>query len=254
MDLPINFYDKESPEKGDIITIYINKCDKDIVHANIFEYPKFTGIIQISDLSHKKTKSVKSFVTNKPTQAEVIDVSKDTKIINLTKKYLSKEDDIKFGRYYKDQIRLIKIIKNIAKEYKLELKDCIKNILYPINKHFSDITCPQIIDYISNNYKNKDFIDFGDYNHILMKEFNELFKPKPTKFTTEFSLIASKTVNDYKRFFEYLENKYPQITFKSITAPKFIIESIGIDETKLHNEILQFIEKNSKNFNIVFKS
>ena len=249
MELPINFYNKTHPEKGDIITVFMNKHSDDLVYARIFEYPEFTGIIQISDLSHKKKiKSVKSFVTNKPVPAEVMDVNTEIKMINLTRRYLSKDEEIKYGRYYKDQVKLYNITKTLSNKFSLDIKDCIKNIIYKLYQDSNlDSNCPKIIDFISQNYKNYDFTDFGDYNHMVIQILNETFKPKPKKYNTEFKLVASRNVKDLINFFTELENEFKDAKFTLIHTPVYNIQTFGLDnELDKHKHILEYIKTNSK--------
>ena len=54
MNLNINFYNKEFPKIGDIITIKMLEPEKNIIKSTIEEYPNLYGIMQLTDLTAKK--------------------------------------------------------------------------------------------------------------------------------------------------------------------------------------------------------
>lgn len=54
MDLKCNYYERDIPKIGEVVTILMSEPDNDIISAKILEYPKLLGIMQIADLTSKK--------------------------------------------------------------------------------------------------------------------------------------------------------------------------------------------------------
>lgn len=260
MNLNINYYNRDLPKVGDVVTVCMKEPSNDIIETTIEEYPSFIGIFQIADLTNKKKiRSIRQYIKKTPVPAEITDIDEKTKIVSLSRRYLRDLED-KYQKYYSEKLRLCNIAKNVHRNFKEDnFNDIFKNIIYPINdliyQDLDENEIPEIFNIIEEKFKNNDFINFGKYNDFINKVFNKLFAEKKIKLSTDFSIMSSQSVNNIISLFEELKNKYPKVKFRLKAIPTYFIESIGMkdNEEKLHQEILDYIQSNSSKYNIAFK-
>lgn len=259
MDLNINFYNKEYPNKGDIITIIMKEPQNDIVESSIEEYPNVRGIMQFSDLTtRKRVKSIRQYLYKKPVPAEVTDIDKNTGIISLTRRYL-KGIETKYTKYYLSKIKLLNIVKNILRLYSNEnLNDLVKQIIHPLIDYIYENNDsdgpPEIFNIIESKYKNKDFVNLGSHHNEMINIFNEMFKEKPQKYISKFCLI-SVSIKNIITLFTQLEKNYSNVIFKLETSPNYYLETTGFKdkENEYHQKILNDIKTKCESLKISFK-
>jgi len=256
MDLSTNFYSKEFPSKGDIITILMSEPENDIVKSSIEEYPTLRAIMQIGDLTSKKRiRSVRQYLHKKPVPAEVTDIDTSTGIISVSRRYL-KGIEGKYSRYYQIKLKLLNIVKNILRKNPDEdLTVLVKDIIYPIIDYVNIKEVeqpPDIFKVLEDNIDSDDFPDLGKYNKEIVEYLNKMFKEKPQKVITKFKLICSVSVNNIIELFNRVDRKYPKVKFKLETCPDYYFETFGLEdnERKYHQEIITFIKSMSKELQI----
>lgn len=259
MNLETNFYSKDFPEVGDIITIVMSEPKNDIVNSTIEEYPKLRGVMQTRDLTPKKrVRSIRQYLHKKPVPAEVTDIDKTTGIVSVTRRYLRGIED-KYLKYYQSKIKLINLIKNINRSHPDEsLTTLVTDIIHPLMDYIYlqiDIKPPDIFK-ILEDMNLDDLPDLGTYHLEVIKLFQNMFREKPKKFVTKFGLICSVSVNNIIELFTYLKKEYPSIKFKLDTSPNYYFETFGLEdkELKLHSKVIDKIKTKSKSLNISFKS
>ena len=258
MDLNLNFYNKEIPEKGDIITIKMSEPENDIFNSSIEEYPKHRAIMQIGDLTSKKRiRSVRQYLHKKPVPAEITDIDNTTGIISVTRRYL-KGIEGKYANYYLAKLKLLNLVKNIIRKKPTDLETLVKEIIHPLIDYIykkSEETPPDIFKIIEENLENEDFPNLGKYTSEVKSIFDRIFREKPKKIITKFKLICSVSVNNIVKLFTILNDKYPKVKFKLDTCPNYYLETFGVKEKEdvIHQEVISFLKKETKDLAISFK-
>lgn len=239
MDLTINYYDQVYPNVGDIVFITMGEPDQGMVPCKIVEYPNCNGIIQTSHLTkRKRVKSIRSFLSQtKPVPAEVID--SDQKMVSLSIKFITKSDRKEYEKDFLERKKLLNIIKTISINSKIDFNYLIKKIIYPLNKILPSINK---LEFLEENYQSLDYENlFGKVASIFKEKLFSFFKSKPKKFTKEFSVISSQSINQTKTMFSHLKKKQPKFIPKLVTTPTFQIEITDI-ENKANESIEKFLK------------
>jgi len=227
MDLTINYYDQEYPMVNDVVFIQTGELKDGIVTCKILEYPNCDAIIQTSHLTKKKrVRSIRSFLSNKPIPAEVID--SDEKMVSLSIKFLTPKEKSDYEKDFYNRCKLLNLLKKISIENSMDFDSLIKQIIYPLNKI---LPLDNKIDFIENNYTSWNFIEmFGDIGELFKKYLIQYFKSKPKKFTQEFSIISSNGIKLTQKMFEILKEKQPEFNPSLLNTPTFFIEINEIEE------------------------
>lgn len=261
MDLNINYYNRELPKVGDVVTVCMKEPQNYIIESTIEEYPNCIGIFQIADLTNKKKiRSIRQYIKKTPVPAEVIYIDEKTKIISLSRRYL-RELEEKYQKYYQEKLRLCNITKNVHRNFPQDnFNDIFKTIVYPIynliDSEINENDIPDIFTFLEEKFKTNSLNNFGKYNDFVFKIFNKLFEEKSIKLTSEFSLMCSTSVDNIIRLFTILIEKYPKVKFRLKSIPTYFIESNGIknEQEILHKEILDYLQEKCKEYKIVFKN
>ena len=261
MDLTCNFYDREFPKVGEIVTIVMKEPKDDIVSSKILEYPKLSGVMQIADLTSKKRiRSVRQYLHKKPVPAEVTEVDENTKIISLTRRYLKSTEGL-FQRFYQEKVSLLNIVKNFKRESpELDIKDLVKIIIHPTMNILDDykedeIKPPLVLNTLEELFNEDNLPDYGDYNDRIKTVFKKMFSEKPSKYVTKFSLMCSVSVENIIELFKELAEKYPKVKFTLETTPDYTFETYGLEmeEKENHKKIIEFIKSVCKGKRITNK-
>lgn len=261
MDLKCNYYERDIPKIGEVVTILMSEPDNDIISAKILEYPKLLGIMQIADLtSKKKIRSVRQYLSKKPVPAEVSEIDEKTKIVSLTRKYLRESEGL-YYKFYQEKTVLLNFVKNVKRDLcDDEIVILVKTIIHPtmskIESELLDDTKPPLIfDSLKKLYDENRLPDYGKYNDEMKKILEKIFAEKPCKNVTKFSLMCSVSVENIITLFQDLNIKYPKIKFTLESSPEYSFETFGLEseEKNNHLKIINFIKEKCKEKNITFK-
>jgi translation initiation factor 2 alpha subunit (eIF-2alpha) len=261
MDLTCNFYDREFPIVGEIVTILMSEPKDDIISSKILEYPKLSGVMQVADLTSKKRiRSVRQYLHKKPVPAEVTEIDEHTKMISLTRKYLKSTEGL-YQRFYQEKNSFLNIVKNFVRENpELDIDELVKTIIHPtmdlLDDYKEDETKPPVVFSTLENLFNEDNLpDYGKYTDRVKSAFEKLFAEKPSKHVTKFSLMCSVSVENIIELFRELAVKYPKVKFTLESSPEYTFETFGIEseERENHKKIIEFIKSVCKGKRITSK-
>lgn len=261
MNLSCNYYDREFPKVGEIVTIVMHEPINDIISSTILEYPKLSGVMQVGDLTSKKRiRSIRQYLHKNPVPAEVTDIDKNTKIISLTRKYLKSTEGL-FHKFFQEKISLLNIIKNIKREFSdIDLEDLVKIFIHPTmnildNYKEDKMKPPLVLKTLEELFNKNNLPDYGNYNDIIKNIFKKMFAEKPIKNITKFCLMCSISVNNIIELFNEIKEKYPKIKFTLESSPDYTFETYGLEseEKEKHEKIIEFIKNVCKEKKITCK-
>lgn len=264
-DLTINYYHTEFPEKGDIVFIKMLSHNNISINCKIIEYPNYHTIMSIADLTtKKKIFSIAKYISKNPVPAEVIDVDKDKKYIQVSRSYLKKDDIKKHNKKYNERIRLYKLIDSVQYHYNTHFNTnhdknyFIKNVLWKITELYQTHNINNdtyIMDFLEQNINTIDYNVFYDTQDIVKNILYKTFKNKPTKYISKFSLISIDNISNIKNIFDNINKiKFErQFTPKLDSTPIWYIESTGVSEEQYHKQYLSKLSELARINKVSFK-
>lgn len=246
--ITVNYYPYKLPNIGDILHIIMKEPkDKDIIECYIIDFPHINAIMNISDITTKKRiKNIRSYISSKPTPAEVLSIDSDTNIVMLGKRYL-KDDDFKKAEIdFNNKQFLIKMIKKINLINNINnINYLVPKIIHPFLQLLNDVDI--YYDHLLDNHTNIDFTIFGEFHKDVETYLIDKFKDKQLKnIKTSFILYHKNNFQILVDFLLSIQHTLQQnnITLTFITSGNYLLSSFGVvdEETYKHNLIIHLIK------------
>lgn len=168
----MRFYKKETPNVDDIVMCHVEKIQEYCIYVKLLGYNNIEGMVQLADAStRRKRKSICLLKVNRKYPLLVIRVDENNKYIDLSNKFLSKEDKESATERYEKYHFIINIFKKFLSknnEGKYEEEEYIKYA----NRSIWKIQPNKCYEYFVNNYLNDNNFDEFD----LIQDEKDIFK------------------------------------------------------------------------------
>ena len=243
----MKYYKENYPKLNDIVYGHVHKITISHVVVKLEEYNDIEGIILINDVTvRRKRKSYCKIKSGKKYPFVVKAISKDNKNIDLSFKYVTKEEKkdfmSKFSKYKKSMSSfknfLTKIKQKYTDEYYYEM--CEKT-LWKIEKE-------KLYDYILNFYMKKNNMELFEISEEEKMIFREILQNSlgKLKFSTKYEFLIKNPnyggVDDIKEIFSQIEEQFGvEVYIDSI--PKYFV-SIASENEEENEKFAKVLEDN----------
>lgn len=264
MDVPI--YESKLPIVDENVLVMFTEYKDTHIEADLIEYGSIKGMMIYEDATRKKKVYdwKKEIPLNKITVAKVEEIYSETYVKLSTGYFDHKLDPLELKKMlmkpFLENKVLITTIKKICRNYNLDFNQFWSQVMYKIinNKKNDDLNA-SLLDYITENSEQFDGIIteyYPDCYEKLIDEYKKLIVNKIYKIQSKFSLITKTNIENTKELLKLTcDNNNDWIfTLKYENTPNFILESSSENSSQdNHNKFLEFLEENSKLFNVIYK-
>jgi len=134
--LNCRYFEQQFPEVDECVMVEIKQVDKTLgVYVQLLEYNNIEGMIQLSELSRRRYRSINKLVTvGKLETVMVMRVDEDKGYIDLSKRRVAKEDIAKCEERYNKAKLVNSIMRNLAETTGSNLLDLNQKITWPLSK------------------------------------------------------------------------------------------------------------------------
>lgn len=144
------FYEKEFPEKGDIVIVKVKRVAEMGAYVSLLEYSGLEGMILMSELSKRRIRSVKKIVrVGRHEVVLVLRVDKEKGYIDLSKKRVAPEEILRCEERFSKSKRVHQIICHVAQKHHMRVDDLNRIITWPLQKTYG---------HALNAFKNPEFL------------------------------------------------------------------------------------------------
>ncbi|MBN1377188.1 S1 RNA-binding domain-containing protein [Candidatus Woesearchaeota archaeon] len=219
------------PDEDEIVLCTVTKVQKHSVFCVLEEYGKKTGLIHISEVSPGRIRNIRDYVEEgKVVVCKVLKVDETRGYIDLSLRRVSQNQ----ARIKKEQIKqeqkAEKIIENIAKKLKKEVKGVYSAVAKVLLKNY-DYIHEGFNDYVKNNIDLKKILP-EKISGPLSEEVKSKIKPKKIIIKGEFKLSSyeKKGVDIIKQALVMLEKKGISVKYKGGGSYAVAIEGENVKE------------------------
>lgn len=259
----INFYTNPNPQKGELVSCIPYEIDNHmtIIKFKLYEYNK-KGIMTFAKATRKKKKpnwnnicplnkhniAMVESVSEQSIELSFIDINKDDQTY---KKYLETE---------KANYTIYSLIKAISKINNLPIKELWEILIHPLDKiRINNNSEKNLLDLLKENIDTILNNETYNFNEKTCNKIKSILtkKNKKEKITTKFTLVSLKDINEIKRIFDRVLEKYDKkLNIYRDNGAYYYIKSNHINISKEDHEIvIETIKTTVKdNDNILFKT
>ena len=242
----MRFYKKEIPNIDEIVICHVERIQDYCIYVKLIEYNNIEGMVQLADASTRRKRRSKCLLkVNKKYPLLVIRVDESNNFIDLSNKFLSKEDKDSTNKRYNNYCYVIKIFKKfLSTKFSSKYDEDI--FIEYANKTIWKLQPKKCYEYIVQNYiDNNNFnefdidqIDKDILKNVLLELFGKII------FKSTFNFMARNTnFSGIKKLKEIFENihKNHGITIRVEVVPKYYL-MIESDKTQSNIDKINKLE------------
>eukprot|EP01121_Diplochlamys_sp_Union-15-3_P010605 TRINITY_DN2992_c0_g1_i1.p1 TRINITY_DN2992_c0_g1~~TRINITY_DN2992_c0_g1_i1.p1 ORF type:complete len:311 (+),score=62.80 TRINITY_DN2992_c0_g1_i1:60-935(+) len=237
------FYEHELPEVDDLVMVKISTVNEIGGFCQLLEYNNLEGFIPLSELSTTRIRSVQKHIKHGQTKVfQVIRVDKERKFVDLTKRYITKQDTDACTKKYNRCKLIHNTLKRLAETKHLKLTDLYEKIVWPLDKKYGSSFRafqlvaegdPKILDSLSIENEVKEAL-----KQMVLKRL----EVQPVKVVAEISVscYAEEGIDHIKKS---LKNGLIEgVKIQHRASPLYWVFTVTADEEKGSELILKSIQ------------
>lgn len=232
------------PKRRDLVMIKVIKVNPFSALVSLEEYDKKEGMVHISEVARKWIKDIRKFVKMGQIKvALVLYVDREKGHITLSIKKVSKYDANEKMKVYKREQKAEKMLKQVANELKIDLKEAYKEIGFKLQEEFGEI-----FKGFQEALEGKDaLIEAGipeKYAKVIkaIADKQMEIKEKTIKGELELRCFESNGIEIIKKILEDMEKKY-KININYVSAPSYSLSLRTKDAKAGERKIKEMAEK-----------
>lgn len=247
-------YLNKYPDVGDVVMAKIIGLRDIGADVELLEYNNISGIIQYSELSRKRIHTLKHFIRVGNMEAlQVVNVDEKKGYIDLSKKYLQRQEINECIERYQQSKKVHNILRNIAETQTgqtiYSLEELYQKIIWPLNNSFEHAldtlnALARGIDIFTEDCEVDETV-----KQSLIDMVNKLLTPKPKKVQAhiELTCFGIHGIDGIKNACKDALDGFDNITIALIKSPDYVIYTTTIDTDKALQRIEDIIKKIKKN-------
>ncbi|MBS3108724.1 translation initiation factor IF-2 subunit alpha [Candidatus Woesearchaeota archaeon] len=253
------FYKKQGlPEEESLVVCTVKKILPNSVFVDLDEYKNIEGMIHISEISPGRIRNLRDFVKEeKKLVCKVLTVNRIKNHVDLSLRRVNLAQKKEKDMQHKQEQKAEKLLENLAKELKIDIKDVYKNIGYNLIEEYGSLY-DAFMEIIRHNHDLKNLNSPENYRTSLINLIKE--KIKLPEFSISGTLILSSTEpngiqiikSSIKKLYEIAELKKYKISIKYLGAPNYKFDVTANDYktaekiiTELSNEAILLMKKSN---------
>ena len=238
------FYKKQGlPEDDSLVICTVKKILPNSVFVDLDEYANVEGMIYISEISPGRIRNLRDFVVeNKKIVCKVLKVDKNTSQIDLSLRRVNLAQKKQKDLEYKQEQKAEKILENLARELKTDLKDIYTHIGDKLIEKYGSLYAA-FLDIVNKNKNLKELEIKEDYRKSFLGLIKEKIKPAEVSISGTLELSCAKPdgivviKNAFGKANEIALAKKYKVDVKYISAPHYKI-TVTANEYKSAEKIM----------------
>ena len=234
------YYNKELPEIEDVVLVQVKSLSDIGAYVSLLEYGKLEGMIQISEMSNRRIRSISKLTrVGNVEVCLVLRVDADRGYIDLSKKRVAAEDNIKAKEAFGRAKLVHGIMRHVATIIQQDLASVCKMISWPLYKELGpnktyDMLRRMVLDGSVECLKSfcPELESKPEVSEALLTAASRKLTPHQVRVRALFDLncFATEGVIAIRDAVAALKAKTPDqgLVIKLISAPQFLIETSGI--------------------------
>eukprot|EP00746_Dinoflagellata_sp_MGD_P163596 gnl/MRDRNA2_/MRDRNA2_91733_c0_seq1.p1 gnl/MRDRNA2_/MRDRNA2_91733_c0~~gnl/MRDRNA2_/MRDRNA2_91733_c0_seq1.p1 ORF type:complete len:354 (+),score=91.43 gnl/MRDRNA2_/MRDRNA2_91733_c0_seq1:80-1063(+) len=127
------FYEAQYPELDDLVKVQVKRIAEMGAYVSLLEYNNIEGMIQLSELSKRRIRSISKLVRVGRTEVVmVLRVDQEKGYIDLSKRRVSPEDVTQCEEKFNKSKTVHSIMRHVAGQHKEPLLDLCKRVAWPL--------------------------------------------------------------------------------------------------------------------------
>ncbi|KRX05736.1 Translation initiation factor 2, alpha subunit, middle domain [Pseudocohnilembus persalinus] len=252
------FYLQEYPKEEDLVVVQVTNIEENASYVSLLEYNRIEGMITPNELTKTMKQSVhKALKLGKQEVVRVLRVDKQKGYIDLSKREVSKEEELKCLDRFSKSKQCNTIVVSINEKNKTSLDELYNTIIYPLYEKHPDqhpleiftlsLNEPSLLDELKLDPKVREILDY---------EIARRLKPQSIRVKTDFELSCygyegvNAIVNSLKVGEQCSTDKF-KIKFYIVGSPVYsgsIQTSDRASGIKILNQALEKIEQEIKKY------
>ena len=250
----MKYYRKDYPKLNDIVYGHVSKITKTHIIVELVEFNDIQGMIIIADATiRKKRKSYCLMKINKNYPLVIKSISEDGKNINLSYRYVTKEENKEFTKNHDNYKKVMRIFRSFLNTQQKEFSDEYYEKM--ADKTIWNIKKEELLDYITNFYLNKNSLEKFDLTDEEKEKFRESIQKSfgKLKINTKYSFTVKnpnfKGIDDILSIFNKIQETYGDqgIDILINTPPQYYLE-LSSESEKQNMELVEQIEHDIEAF------
>ena len=244
----MKYYRKDYPKLNDIVYGHVSKITKTHIIVELLEFNNIQGMIIIADATiRKKRKSYCLMKVNKNYPLVIKSISDDGKNINLSYRYVTKQESKDFIKNHDNYKKVLRIFRSFLNSQRKEFTDEYFNEM--ADKTIWNVKKEEVMEYITDFYLNKNNLekfDIGDaekekFRESIQKSFGKLKINTKYKFTIKNP--GFNGIDDIISIFNKIQETYGDQGIEILinTPPQYYLE-ITSESEKKNTELVEKLE------------
>lgn len=231
------------PRWGELVIVRVEKITPYAAWCKLVEYPEVEGMIHVFEVAGKWIYDIRDFVKiHKQYVAKVIKIDYQKKIVNLSLKRVSKDDEKEKMNSFRKEQRGEKLLEIAAKKLNKNLDQAYEEVGFLLQEKFGSLLTPFEIVKSSEDELSK----FGIKEEWIkaMKEVaDSTLREKEFVIKAELKLksYAGDGIEKIKGVLKEF-SKRTGASVKYISAPRYMVEIKGKDPKKLEKKLVKELE------------
>lgn len=246
-------YENSFPEVEDLILVQVKSVDHVCAYVSLLEYDNIEGMIQLSELSRRRIRSINKLIRVGRTEVVVVlRVDAERKYIDLSKRRVSQEDISNCEAKYNKSKAVHSIMRHVSETCKVPLKDLYDNFGWDLYKKYG-----HAYDAFKMVIKNEQvLLDYKleeKVHQTLIKNITRRLAPQPVRLRADlevrcFSEDGIEAIKDALRSAE--ARKEMQIKIKLVAPPLYVMMTTCLDK----NYGIQILEEACEGIKEIMKA
>ena len=221
------FYKKKGyPEIGEVVMCTVKRVLPHSVFVNLDEYEK-EAMLHISEVSPGRIRNIRDYVKEgKKAICKILRINREKGYIDLSLRRVSPMQKINKNKEYKQEQKAGKILENISKELKIDLKQVHEEVLGKVLENYDSLNSA-FLDVVNGSLKLEELNIKSDIAKKLTELVKEKIKIPEVSITGNFKLqnFQSEGIDVIKKIL---------IKAKSIDKTSIKITYLGSSKYKLN--------------------
>mmetsp|Transcript_7462 Transcript_7462/g.8173 ORF Transcript_7462/g.8173 Transcript_7462/m.8173 type:complete len:288 (+) Transcript_7462:22-885(+) len=240
------FYENEFPDKDELVMVKITEVSEIGVFGKLLEYNMLDCFIPMSEISRTRIKSVQKHLKKGQTKVlQVLRVDQARGYVDLTKKYLTKEDIEDCTNSYNRAKTVYNIVNRMASVWHKPMKDLYEKVVWPLDNTYEDGSFSAFRKIADDQDDILTDIDYDEqFKGELTKEIRKRLAIQPLKVVAEISITcySERGIDDIKDALSegFFEDKV-QINHRA--SPLYWIHTTSTEEAEARQLIVDSIKR-----------
>ena len=239
LKLTSRYYERQFPELEEVVIVNVTQVGEMGAYVTLLEYDNIEGMIQLSELSRRRIRSIARLVrVNRTEIVMVLRVDKEKGYIDLSKRRVDPEDVAKCEDRYNKAKAVNSVMRHIAQQQKMNIEAIYQQIGWPLYKqygHAYDAFKVALTDSSKDIFEGTGIVINEDTRKMLFDYVKRRLAPQPVKIrcdidVTCFTYEGIDAIKSALRAGEAAGTEISPIKIHLIAPPSYVMTTTTLDK------------------------